>query len=53
MSTTVHALQRPGVHSTGPPLVTLGWPHFAVLIVVLLLLCAPVILMLLVSFITR
>ena len=37
MSTTVHAHPRPDVRSPRAPLVTLGWRHFAVLIVVLLL----------------
>jgi hypothetical protein len=53
MSTTVHALQRPGVHSPRETLVTLGWRHFAVLLVVLLLLCTPLILILVVPFLTR
>jgi hypothetical protein len=53
MSTTAHTLQGPGVRSTRAPLVTLGWQHFTLLMVVLLLLCAPLILILLVPFITR
>ena len=53
MPTTVHALQRSGIHPAGAPLVTLGWRHFTLLIVVLLLLCTPLILILLAPFITR
>ena len=52
MSTTVHAHPRPDVRSPRAPLVTLGWRHFAVLIVVLLLV-GTLFLILLVPFITR
>jgi hypothetical protein len=53
MSTTVHTHPRPDVHSPRAPLVTLGSRHFAVLIVVLLLLCATISLILLSQFATR
>ena len=52
MSTTVHADPTSGVRSSRAPLVTLGWRHFAVLIVVLLLL-GTLFLILLSPFITR
>ena len=52
MSTTVHAHPSPAVRSPRAPLVTLGWRHFAVLIVVLLLV-ATLFLILLSPLITR
>ena len=52
MSTTVHAHPRPGIRSSHAPLVTLGWRHFTVLIVVLLLFAA-LFLIVLSPFITR
>ena len=52
MSTTVHTHPRPGSHPPGAPLVTLGWRHFTVLIVVLLLFAA-LFLIVLSPFITR
>ena len=52
MSTTVHTHPTPGVRSPHTPLVTLGWRHFAVLIVVLLLV-GTLFLILLSPFITR
>jgi hypothetical protein len=53
MSTTVHAQPRPGDRSPRAPLVTLGGRHFAVLLVVLLLLGTTLLLALLSPFVTR